>query len=185
MEKKRPKRGKNSYLNDFHVNLAGEYIYEGEVYACAGGEAEVKALRLRLWAYAAVIAAASVISGCISAPGMQNCFYVMLPYIGEFCAAASVVWALVRMGTDWKSIRAYVYERTVPALPRRAMAAACFAAAGFAAETVFLVLSGSGGQVGAAALFLLLRAAAFASGMLMRRQFRGANWGKAAKKADE
>lgn len=185
MEKKRPKRGKNSYLNDFHVNLAGEYIYDGEVYACAGGDAEVKALRIRLWAYAAVIAAASVISGCISAPGMQNCFYVILPYIGELCAALSVVWALARMGTDWNSIRAYVYERTVPALPRRALLASGLAAAGFIAETVFLILSGSGGQGGFAALFLLLRAAVFGSGMLIRRHFHGVNWDKVSKKTDE
>ena len=34
MEKKRRKRGENSYLNDFHPNLAGEYIYSGTLYAC-------------------------------------------------------------------------------------------------------------------------------------------------------
>ena len=33
MAKKRGKRGENSYLNDFHPNLAGEYIYDGALYA--------------------------------------------------------------------------------------------------------------------------------------------------------
>ena len=33
MGKKRGKRGTNSYLNDFHLNVSGEYVYEGGRYA--------------------------------------------------------------------------------------------------------------------------------------------------------
>lgn len=184
MEKKRPKRGKNSYLNDFQLNLAGEYIYNGELYACAGTDAEIHSLRTRLWAYGGVMLAASIAGGCISAPGMQNCFYVMLPYLAELCAAVSVLWALVRMGTDWTQLRAYVYERTVPALAPRALLTMIFSVLAFAGETVYLFLSGAGGHGFFAILFLLLRAAVFSSGLLIRRRFSRAVWGKVSKNCD-
>ncbi len=119
MEKKRRKRGENSYLNDFHPNLAGEYIYDGTLYACQADAAAIRTAQRRIWAAGALLALLAVAGGCIPAPGMQNHFYVILPYLGELIAALTVGWALVKLGRDWTAVREYVYERTVPALPRR------------------------------------------------------------------
>lgn len=185
MEKKRPMRGKNSYLNDFHLNVAGEYIYDGVLYTCAGTDAAHRPLRARLWVLCAVLLAAAVALGCIHAPGMQNCFYVILPYMGTLFAAVSVAWAFVRLGDDWTAVREYVYERTVPAIPRRALTAVVFAAAGILAETVYLFLSGSGGYGFSATLYYALQAVVIGSGLLIRRRFSGVIWGKAPKNSDE
>ena len=55
MAKKRGKRGENSYLNDFHPNLAGEYIYDGALYACQSDPVTQKKSRRRLWGCTALL----------------------------------------------------------------------------------------------------------------------------------
>ena len=81
-------------------------------------------------------------------------------------------------------MREYVYERTVPALPRRAMAAAVCALLGAAAEGVHLVLSGAGGQVFPVALYFLLKLLAAASALTIRRAMILSNWDKVSKNGD-
>lgn len=184
MEKKRPKRGKNSYLNDFHPNLAGEYIYEGAYFTCrTAGEAQKK-LRSRLWAAAAAMLLCAVAGGCIPAPGMRNCAYVLLPYVGELLAAVSVVWAFAKLGGDWARVREYTYERSVTVLPRRAALAAGFSALGAAAETVFLLHSG-GGDTLFAAVYYLLKLLVFVCAVYIRRAMQRTDWENVSKNGEE
>lgn len=181
MEKKRRKRGENSYLNDFHPNLAGEYIYDGALYACTADADARKALKRRLWICAALLLIAAVVSGSIPAPGMLNCFYVILPFILELIAAVTVAWAAVRLGRDWDAVREYVYERSVTVLPGRAMAAAVCAAAGFLCEIIYLAVSGHDGQPLYAALYLLLKALSLLCALTIRRLVRRSDWAKVTK----
>ena len=118
MAKKRGKRGANSYLNDFHLNVSGEYVYEGELYALED-KPQHAAKKKKFWVLTALLTAVSVAGGCLPAPGMSNCFYVILPYLGELTCSLLVAWAAVRLGTNWSAVREYVYERSVPVLPRR------------------------------------------------------------------
>lgn len=185
MEKRRPKRGKNSYLNDFHLNLAGEYIYEGECYACRMAEAERKKLRLRLWALAALSTLSATAGGFIPAPGMQNCFYVLLPYVGELIGSVSVVWAFAKLGSNWESVREYTYERTVTVLPQRTALVMFFAALDLVGECVFLLRSGSGGRGGFAVLFCLLKLLSFLSALTIHRAIRRTTWDKIPKSIRE
>lgn len=178
MPKKRGKHGENSYLNDFHRNLAGEYVYSGAHYALSGGGAERAALRRSLWALTALLAAAAVLSGCFPAPGMRGCFYVILPYVGELICTFLTVWGVVRLGADWTAVREYVYDRSVRVLPSRAACAAFFAALGALGEAVFLALSAEGGQLLPAAAFLLLRAAAVLAALRLRRLLLRSIWNK-------
>ena len=184
MEKKRRKRGENSYLNDFHPNLAGEYIYDGTLFACQAETDAIRASQRRLWAAGALLVLAAVAGGCIPAPGMQNHFYVILPYLGELIASLTVLWALVKLGRDWSAVREYIYERTVPALPRRATAAAVFAAFGVIAEAVHLILSGAGGQTLFAALYFLLKLLSVLCAVFIRREILWTNWDKVPKNTD-
>ncbi len=184
MEKKRRKRGENSYLNDFHPNLAGEYIYDGTLYACQADAAAIRTAQRRIWAAGALLALLAVAGGCIPAPGMQNHFYVILPYLGELIAALTVGWALAKLGRDWTAVREYVYERTVPALPRRAAAAAVFALLGVIAEAVHLALSAAGGQTLFAALYFLLKLLAALCALFIRREILQTNWAKVPKNTD-
>ena len=62
MGKKRGKRGTNSYLNDFHPNLSGEYVYEGELYALED-KAQHAAKKKKFWVLTALLTAVSVAGG--------------------------------------------------------------------------------------------------------------------------
>lgn len=89
----------------------------GSVFVCRSSEESLRGSKRAVWIMAAALALAVVAGGCIPAPGMQNCFYVLLPYLGEVVAAASVVWALAKLGTDWREVREYNYEKSVAVLP--------------------------------------------------------------------
>ena len=54
MGKKRGKRGTNSYLNDFHPNLSGEYVYEGELYALED-KSQHAAKKKKFWVLTALL----------------------------------------------------------------------------------------------------------------------------------
>ena len=177
MAKKRGKRGANSYLNDFHLNVSGEYVYEGELYALED-KPQHAAKKKKFWVLTALLTAVSVAGGCLPAPGMSNCFYVILPYLGELTCSLLVAWVAVRLGTNCSAVREYVYERSVPVLPRRAAAAAVFAALGAVAEIVFLAVAAEERHLPWGAVYLLLKAVGvFAAGEI-RRLFLASNWGK-------
>lgn len=181
MEKKRRKRGENSYLNDFHPNLAGEYIYSGTLYACALDETAQRGMRRSLAALAAVQLAAVIASGSIPAPGMQNSFYVILPFLGELIAAVSTAWAVFKLGSDWNAVREYIYERTVPALPRRALAAAILAFLGILCEGIHLALAGHGGRLFYAVLYFIFKVLSILCALTIRRTMLHTNWAKVPK----
>ena len=73
-------------------------------------------------------------------------------------------------------MRAYVYQATVKALPGRCLAGAVLAGAGLIAETVYLLLSGSGGCGAAAAVYLLLQACVLVLALLARRSVLQSQW---------
>ena len=126
----------------------------------------------------ALLTAVSIAGGCLPAPGMSHCFYVILPYLGELTCSLLVAWAAVRLGTNWSAVREYVYERSVPVLPRRAAAAAIFAALGAAAEIVFLAVAAEERHLLWGAVYLLLKAVGFFAAWEIRRFFLASNWGK-------
>ena len=86
MDEKHKKRGRRSHLNDFHLNVAGEYVYDGSVFVCRSSEESLRGSKRAVWIMAAALALAVVAGGCIPAPGMQNCFYVLLKLIVLLCA---------------------------------------------------------------------------------------------------
>ena len=118
-EKKR--QGRRAHLNDFYRDVAGNYVYTGTCYVCRAADGERAALLRRLWLLTAVMAAAVVAGGCISAPGMSRCFYVLLPYAAEVGLTGSVVWAMTRWQAREYPMREYVYKATVRALPGRCL----------------------------------------------------------------
>ena len=84
MGEQHKKHSRREHLNDFHLNVAGEYVYDGALYACQSDDAKQRRSKRAVWGMAAILTVAVAAGGCIPAPGMQNCFYVLLPYLGEF-----------------------------------------------------------------------------------------------------
>ena len=78
MAEGKERRGRRDHLNDFYRDVSGNYVYTGTCYVCRAAEKERTALLRRVWLLTAVMAAAVVAGGCISAPGMDRCFDVLL-----------------------------------------------------------------------------------------------------------
>ena len=161
-DKKKKQAGRRAYLNDFHRDLTGAYIYDGSHFHFAGDG--WKQALLRLWALGIVLVVL-VLAGGFSGETMAHCVFQILPYLVEVGAVGSVVWALVRLTSGGETLRAYVYKATVQALPGRAVLVMCAAGdgavhdrprnggtAGRAAAVPFAEGSASGRGMAAAAL---------------------------------
>lgn len=181
-EKKR--QGRRAHLNDFYRDVSGSYVYTGTCYVCTAGERERAALLRRLWLLTTVMAAAVVTGGCIAAPGMSRCFYVLLPYAAEVGCAGSVVWAMTRWQAREYPMREYVYKATVKALPGRCLAEAAAAGVGAVGETVYLLLSGTDGRGALAAVYLALKAVSLAAALFARQLVRRSVWEPAGKNGE-
>ena len=123
-DKKKKQAGRRAYLNDFHRDLTGAYIYDGSHFHFAGDG--WKQVLLRLWALGIVLVVL-VLAGGFSGETMSHCVFQILPYLVEVGAVGSVVWALVRLTSGGETLRAYVYKATVQALPGRAVLVMCAA----------------------------------------------------------
>ena len=96
MAEEKKRRGRRDHLNDFYRDVSGNYVYTGVCYGHTGGVRANTALLRRSRLMAAVMAAAVLAGGCISAPGVGRCFYVLLPYAAQIGVTGSVVWAVAR-----------------------------------------------------------------------------------------
>ena len=173
-EKKR--QGRRAHLNDFYRDVAGNYVYTGTCYVCRAADGERAALLRRLWLLTAVMAAAVVAGGCISAPGMSRCFYVLLPYMIALVAAISCLWTIGELTGGGDPLRQYVHDATVLKLPGRAMVSAVAALACISGEIVSCALNGADGEIGALIAFFLLLAVGAGAMVLLRRRICGAVW---------
>ncbi len=133
MAEEKRKKGRRAHLSGFAPTAAGEYVYTGPHYAYVEQNGSYKRFLVTQWVLALGCLGCAAAGGCVSGPGMDNTFYVILPWAAGLIAAVSVVWAVARMAYWGNPLRDYVYEKTVAALPTR-----CKIAAGLAAATGIL-----------------------------------------------
>jgi hypothetical protein len=157
-DKKNKKSGRHAYLNKFEKNNSDQYEYRGTIYTYDDKALSYGRWLARLWICGIVMAAAVLVNGCIPAPGMQNCIYVLLPYVLQLLAAVSVCWAIVRLTAGGAQLREYIYQATVEKLPMRTMLTAILAIAAAVGEVIFLIRNGAGDYLRAAICFLVLEA---------------------------
>ena len=157
-EKNKKRGGRRAHLNDFHVNLAGDYVYTGAHYSYVDQGRSRDRVQRELLGLSVAVVLAVVAGGCSDAPAMLNCWYVILPYICEAAAAVSVIWAVLRLRKAEEPIREYIYKKSVQALPHRAMLCMIFAGLGFVTMVLYLAMNGSGGRVASVIAYLALKA---------------------------
>ena len=172
-DKKKKQAGRRAYLNDFHRDLTGAYIYDGSHFHFAGDG--WKQALLRLWALGIVLVVL-VLAGGFSGETMAHCVFQILPYLVEVGAVGSVVWALVRLTSGGETLRAYVYKATVQALPGRAVLVMCAAGAGMLGTALIPAVFG---YVASRSTFLLLPCLIIAVALLISLlQMRVDGWRK-------
>lgn len=143
-KKKREKP--RSYLNDFKLNAAGKYEYFGNHYKWDNPDRSRRSMLTLAWSVIAACSAVTVASGCNTAAGMANTFYVILPYVAEVASLFSVVWGACRLTFGGEPLREYIYRETVPKLPLRSLLAAISALVGLVGSLIFILLNGFEGQ---------------------------------------
>lgn len=117
-----------------------------------------------------------------SRAGDAELFLRLLPYLGEFLAAGSVIWALVKLGTDWSAVREYNYKQSVAVLPVRTAVTAVFSLLGIVCELIFFFVNDHAGQTFFALLYVLLKLTALLSALVLRAEIMQAEWDKLPKK---
>lgn len=182
-EKKKKKRKRRAYLDSFQMGDDGKYAYKGAQYAFVPKEKGLRRVLAELWSLGALLMAAVVAAGCVTAPGMDECFYLILPYTAEFVASVSVCWGLGRLTAGGDPLREYIYKATVEQIPLRSAFAAICAAAVLLAEFVYLIRSGTDGKTAGCIVFLALQGAALGLALLLRRRIKGAEWRKMSESA--
>ena len=170
------RRKRREYLEDFHEDLNGEYVYEGAYYRYADEGLPYRQFRRRLGALGAALLLAEIAAGCVPSPGMSGNFYVVLPYALGLVSAVSVCWALARLRRGGERLRAYEYEAAVKALPGRALLTLIFSALSIAGELVCLSAGGAETGFAAGAAFLAAGAVSLLSALGIRRLIRRCRW---------
>lgn len=168
------KKGRRAYLEAFKKDEKGEYIYTGKLYAFDETHMKWKTAAIRLGAVWAVLMAAMIVNGCIPAPGMADCFYVLLPYAAQVVAAASLGTALFSMISAGNPLREYQYEAAVKKIPLRAQLSAAFAGVNMLGEIIYLEQNSIENAAGMAGLFLILEASACVCALWMYKFSK--NW---------
>ncbi len=176
MKSAKTRKTRRSYLQDFKKDKDGKYVYQGSWHRYQYGQLSRQKLLIRLWMMCAVLLCAAVTAGCIPAAGMDECFYVLLPYTISLVAGISVCWSLGRLSAAGERVRSYVYETSCSKIPFRSAVAAVFAGAALLGELLFLFLHHFEGADGWAVLFLALELAACASAFLIYRMASRIRW---------
>ena len=155
-EKKQNGRKGRAYLNDFVVSDDGKYIYQGITYSFDGDNSSKR----RRYAYTAILSLiafiSTVVCGCIPAAGMDDCFYVLIPWALEAVSGIFLMVALFRILFAKEPIRSYVFAKSAAILPDRAIANAITPAICLISATVYLILNGFEDKVWGSVTYLLL-----------------------------
>lgn len=170
------KKGRRAYLNAFQKNETGGYTWEGDVYLWQGSADGLRRERVFLGILGAVLFAASVGAGCVTAPGALNCAYVLAPYVVSFVCSINLCWKTGRFLTAGEPVRAYVYEETVEAIPGRAVLTAAGAGLAVLGEILFVCRNGFEGKMAGFVFFLLLEGVVLASGIIVFRRMKRMKW---------
>ncbi len=170
------KKGRRSYLNDIQPNLAGEYVYVGKYYTFVSkGKSFRRALCeivfLALLGFIGLVAA-----GFVNAGGMGNCFYVIIPYMGEAISLFVLLWSVSKLLIKGEKLREYVYGSSVARIPTAAVCCAAFAGLGLLCIIVFTLLNGVDGSAGEMLLLLAAKAVSIAAPLLLRRLMKSLRW---------
>ena len=163
------------YLDDYQINEQGEYEYQGFLFRWEVPEKRKGVLR-SLWLCLTAAAVLMVAAGCFPVPGVNNKFYLLLPYAAGlgFCVWSAM--ALGRMSTEADPMREHVFKTSAGRLPVLFLLAALTDIICVIAEVVHLVVFAGEGKVLYGILFALLEAAAAVLLIAARRKLGGLKW---------
>lgn len=166
------KESKHSrYLGEYKMTADGKYVYTGNSFTVSD-RAELKKL-CALWL---CVSAAAVGSGFINAAGLNNSFYVILPFVGEIVCVFALSWQMIRLIWNKGTLKEYYYNKFINNIPAASSLLSVFAVAGIIGSSVFLILHGFEGKAVQSVIYLVLKLADAALGIAIYRRFKRLGW---------
>lgn len=141
-------RKRRAYLEYFHKNAAGEYVYAGDLYEFQGDARIRRRALIRLWTCLGAAAALTVLGACIPVPGLTGTWYILIPYVASVIALFAALWSLGEITAGGEPLREYIYEKARKRLRFRMILAAACAVLALVGELVFSLprgITASGG----------------------------------------
>lgn len=135
-----------------------------------------KRLLLELWILGAAAMICLLAGGFLPVESFRGCGYVLFPYMVALLAAVAVLWYLGELTGGGEPLKTYVYESTVPRIPRLAVLSALTAVLCVLGQAIRCAKNGSCSQ--AELLFMLLEAVGAVLMVLLRQSLMRAQWVK-------
>lgn len=175
-QENKKRRGRRAYLEDFHKTATGDYVYEGATHPYPAQKLSRRQALARLWTAAAAMAALALLGGCLPAAGMQNTFYVILPWAAGLISAGAVVWLMCRLSAGGDPLRDYVYTATVQRFGQRGVAVTVCAGLTLTGELLCLALQGPGERLPGSLALLASQGLLLAAGLWWLHFTRRLKW---------
>ena len=166
---------KYKFLDNFRLGADGKYIYTGDVYSFKG---DYKRAYLIMSAMCVALALAVIGSGLINAAGMNNSFYVIIPYVLEVICLFAVLWSSSRVIYAGQKVRAYIYEPGIPRIISGAFALSLFSVCSLIGSAVFTVLHGFESKTSKCIIFWALELVTVPLGIALSRFVKKLEWEK-------
>lgn len=175
--KRKKRKSRWDYLNDFSADAEGRYSYRGNIRRYEGPVPYEKE-RARLTALTAVMAAVTAAAGFLPAPSMVGFgnFYVVPLFILELIGVMLTAWAAVKMIAGGSELRSYVYDKSVKKIPHRADFTSIAAALCIPANIVYLCINGTEGKLLFTVLLMAAHAVIALSAQLLKRTVAAEAW---------
>jgi len=167
---------KSQYLNEYKLDENGKYVYRGKYFSIDGNTNEIKSTYIRVWVYFSVIFAAIIGSGCINAAGMNNSFYVIIPYIAEVVLLFAYGLSFFKLFAKGYRVKEYNYSVSFKKLSPASMGIAVTAAISFICSLVFIIINGFDNQIIGCILYLLLKIFVICSAFVNSRYVGSLKW---------
>ncbi len=141
-EKQKKRQSRRAYLNDFHLNERGEYVYEGKLIRFVETAITYRQYLMRIIMAAALMLIFTVAAECLPAVAMSRFGLTMIPWLGQIIAASLVVFSIWQIFRGKNPMREYVYKSSQEKLPMRVFLMAVFSFFTAATETIYILVKG-------------------------------------------
>ena len=168
------RKKRQSRISHYQQTASGELIYTGDYRAYVDRGKSRKKLLLELWFLSAAAGLCLLAGGFLPVESFRGCGYVLFPYMLALLGTIAVLWYLGELTGGGDPLKTYIYESTVPRIPRLAVLSALGAVLCVLGQTVRCIRNGSCSR--AELLFLLLEAVGAVMILLLRRSLRNAQW---------
>ncbi|MBR1757896.1 MAG: hypothetical protein IJ744_04105 [Lachnospiraceae bacterium] len=152
-EEKKKRRSRRAYLNDFHLNEKGEYVYEGKMIGLVGDESTYRQYLTVITVMSFLILGFTVAAECLPAVTLSKFGLTVIPWLGQLITASLVIYAAWKILWGKNPMREYIYKASAEKLPTRLLLTAAFSFFTAAEETIYILVNGCAGEV----LFTVLR----------------------------